>query len=124
MALKLLLLFNQEFVAAFQEDKKNVVLLTNLRQKLSFGIQKTVHANFAKIASIKQVIRRTGYLLVLDPSVIWESLFKNCKAEFCLFANAFWLQLVSYENQLTDLPCKFVDWVLCDAGLFAGRYVV
>ena len=53
MALKLLLLFNQEFVAAFQEDKKNVVLLTNLRQKLSFGIQKTVHANFAKITSIK-----------------------------------------------------------------------
>ena len=53
MALKLLLLFNQEFVAAFQEYKKNVVLLTNLRQKLSFGIQKTVHENFAKITSIK-----------------------------------------------------------------------
>ena len=44
---------------------KNVVLLTNLRQKLSFGIQKTAHANFAKITSIKQVIHRTGFLIHL-----------------------------------------------------------
>ena len=42
-----------EFGAAFQEIGKNVVLLTNLKQKLNFGIQKTAHANFAKITSIK-----------------------------------------------------------------------
>ena len=53
MALKLLLLLHQEFGAAFQEIAKNVVLLTNLKQKLNFGIQKTAHANFAKITSIK-----------------------------------------------------------------------
>ena len=39
--------------AAFQEVTKNVVLLTNLRKKLNFGIQKTGLANFAKITSIK-----------------------------------------------------------------------
>ena len=38
MALKLVLLLHQQFGAAFQEVTKNVVLLTNLRQKLSFGI--------------------------------------------------------------------------------------
>ena len=53
MALKLLLLLHQEFGAAFQELKKNVGLLTNLKQKLNFGIQKTAHANFVKITSIK-----------------------------------------------------------------------
>ena len=37
----------------FQEVTKNVVLLTNLKQKLNFGIQKTAHANFVKITSIK-----------------------------------------------------------------------
>ena len=52
MALKLLLLLRQEFEAAFQEVT-NVVLLTNLKQKLNFGIHKTAHANFAKITSIK-----------------------------------------------------------------------
>ena len=39
MALKLLLLLHQEFGAAFQEVTKNVVLLTNLKQKLNFGNQ-------------------------------------------------------------------------------------
>ena len=53
MALKLLLSLHQEFGVAFQEVTKNVVLLTNLKQKLNFGIQKTAHANFAKITSIK-----------------------------------------------------------------------
>ena len=53
MALKLLLWLRQEFEVAFQEVTKNVVLLTNLKQKLNFRIQKTVHANFAKITSIK-----------------------------------------------------------------------
>ena len=53
MVLKLLLLLQQEFGAAFQEVTKNVVLLTNLKQKLNFGMQKTSHANFAKITSIK-----------------------------------------------------------------------
>ena len=53
IALKLLLLLHQEFGAAFQEVTKNVVLLTNLKQKLNFGIQKTALANFAKITSIK-----------------------------------------------------------------------
>ena len=53
IALKLLLLLHQEFGAAFQEVTKNVVLLTNLKQKLNFGIQKTGHANFAKTISIK-----------------------------------------------------------------------
>ena len=53
MALKLPLLLHQEFGAAFQEIAKNVVLLTNLKQKLNFGIQKTAHANFVKITSIK-----------------------------------------------------------------------
>ena len=52
MALKLLLLL-QDFGAACQEFRKNVVLSTNLKQKLNFGIQKTTHANFAKITSIK-----------------------------------------------------------------------
>ena len=53
VALKLLLLLRQEFGAGFQEVTKNVVLLTNLKQKLNFGIQKTAHANFVKITSIK-----------------------------------------------------------------------
>ena len=53
MALKLLFLLHQEFEAAFQEVTKNVVLLKNLKQKLNFGIQKTAHANFVKITSIK-----------------------------------------------------------------------
>ena len=53
MALKLLLLLESEFEAVFQEVTKNVVLFTNLKQKLNFGIQKTVHANFVKITSIK-----------------------------------------------------------------------
>ena len=53
MALKLLLLLHQKFGAAFQKVRKIVVLLTNLKQKLNFGIQKTAHANFAKITSIK-----------------------------------------------------------------------
>ena len=53
MALKLLLLLHQDFGAAFEEITKNVVLLTNLKQKLNVGIQKTAHANFAKITSIK-----------------------------------------------------------------------
>ena len=41
MELKLLLLLHKEFRAAFQEVTKNAVLSTNLRQKLSFRIQKT-----------------------------------------------------------------------------------
>ena len=53
IALKLLLLLHEEFEAAFQEVTKNVVLLTNLKQKLNFGIQKTGHANFAKTISTK-----------------------------------------------------------------------
>ena len=53
MALKLFLLLHQEFGAAFQEITKNAVLLTNLKQKLNFGIQKTAHANFAQIESIR-----------------------------------------------------------------------
>ena len=53
MALKQLPLLHQELGAAFQEVTKNVVLLKNLKKKLSFGIQKTAHANFVKITSIK-----------------------------------------------------------------------
>ena len=53
MVLKLLLLLHKEFRAAFQEVTKNVVLLTNLKQKLNFGIQKAAHANFVKITSFK-----------------------------------------------------------------------
>ena len=53
MALKLLLLLCQKFGAAFQEVKKNVALLMNLKRKLNLGIQKTAHANFAKITSVK-----------------------------------------------------------------------
>ena len=53
MALKLLLLLHEEFGAAFQEVTKNVVPVTNLKQKLNFGIQKTAHANFVNITSIK-----------------------------------------------------------------------
>ena len=51
--LKLLLLLHQEFGAVFQEVTKNVVLLMNLKQNFSFGIQKSAHANFAEITSIK-----------------------------------------------------------------------
>ena len=53
MALKLLVLLHQEFEAAVEEVTKNVVMLTNLKKKLNFGIQKTALANFAKITSIK-----------------------------------------------------------------------
>ena len=53
MALKLLLLLHQEFGTTFQEVLKNVVPLTDLKQKLNFGIQKTNHANFVKITPIK-----------------------------------------------------------------------
>ena len=53
MALKLPLLLHQEFGAAFQEVTKNVALLTNLKEKLNFGIQKTAHANSLKVTSIK-----------------------------------------------------------------------
>ena len=53
MALKQLPLLHQELGAAFQEVTKNVVLLKNLKKKLNFGIQKTAHANFVKITSIK-----------------------------------------------------------------------
>ena len=53
VALKLLLLLRQKFGAAFQEATKNVALLMNLKQKLNLGTQKTAHANFAKITSIK-----------------------------------------------------------------------
>ena len=52
MALKLLLFLHQEFGAAFQEVTKNVILLTSLKQKLNFGIEKTADPNFAKILSI------------------------------------------------------------------------
>ena len=45
--------FVSEFGATFQEDTKNLVLLMNLRQKLSLEIQNTAHANFAKITYIK-----------------------------------------------------------------------
>ena len=53
MALKLLLLLHQEFGTTFQEVLKNVVPLTDLKQKLNFGIQKTNHTNFVKITPIK-----------------------------------------------------------------------
>ena len=53
MALKLLLLLRQKFGAAFQEATKNVSLLLNLKQKLNLGTQKTAHANFVKITSIR-----------------------------------------------------------------------
>ena len=48
-----ILLLHQEFGAAFQDVTKNVVLLTNLKQKLNFDVQKTAHVNFAKFISIK-----------------------------------------------------------------------
>ena len=89
IALKLLLLLHQEFGAAFQEVTKNVVLLMDLKQKLNFGIQKTAHANFAKVTAIKQVIHRTGYLSFVDASVICESLLRDRKAELSLFGNTF-----------------------------------
>ena len=53
VALKLLLLLHQEFGAASQKVTKNVVLLTNLKQRLNFGIQKIALANFAKLTYIK-----------------------------------------------------------------------
>ena len=81
MELKLLLLL---LGSAFQEVTKNVVLLTNLKQKLNFGIQKTAHGNFAKIPSLKQVINRKGYLSFTDASAIWERLFREQKAELSL----------------------------------------
>ena len=87
MALKLLLLLHQVFRAAFQEVTKNVVLLTNLKQKLNFGIQKTAQANFVKIASVKYVTHRTGYLSFVDASVICESLFRDRNADLSLFSN-------------------------------------
>ena len=89
-ALKLFLLLRQEFGAAFEEVTKNVVLLTNLKQKLNFGIQKTANENLAKITSIKQVIHRTAYLSFVDASVLCESLFRDRKVELSLFGNTFW----------------------------------
>ena len=54
MALKLLLLLlGAVFGAEFQEVTKNVVLVTNLKQKLNFGIRKTALGNFVKIISMK-----------------------------------------------------------------------
>ena len=54
MALKLLLLLlGAVFGAEFQEVTKNVVLVTNLKQKLNFGIRKTALGNFVKIISVK-----------------------------------------------------------------------
>ena len=54
MALKLLLLLlGAVFGAEFQEVTKNVVLVTNLKRKLNFGIRKTALGNFVKIISIK-----------------------------------------------------------------------
>ena len=113
-ALKLLFLLHQEFGAAFKEVT-NVVLRTNIMQLINFGIQKTAHANFVKITSIKYVIHRTGYLSFFDASFICESLFRDRKAELSLFLNVFWWELVSYRNQSIDLRCKLVDCSLCKA---------
>ena len=70
MALKLLLLSQQEFGSAIQEVTKNAVLLTNLRQKLNFDIHETTHQNFTKILSLKEIIHSTGYLSIVDASAI------------------------------------------------------
>ena len=90
MTLKLLLLLRQKFGAEFQEATKNVALLINLKEKLNLGIQKTVHANFAKITSIKyRLYIETGYLSFADASIICESLFRDCIAELNQFGNTF-----------------------------------
>ena len=105
MALKLLLLSQQEFGSAFQEVTKNAVLLTNLRQKLNFDIHETTHENFAKILSIKETIHSTGYLSIVDASAICKSLFKDHKAETS--------QLIYNANYLTGF---------CVMRGFAGRH--
>ena len=53
MVLKLPSLLLQDFGAAFLKSTKNVILQTNLMQRLSFGIQKTTHVSFEKIIYIK-----------------------------------------------------------------------
>ena len=73
MALKMFLLLYQEFGAAFQEVTKNLVLKTDLLQKLNFGIQKTAHTSFAKITSVKKFIHTRGYHSLVDASVIWRA---------------------------------------------------
>ena len=101
-------LLHLEFGAAFQEITKNTVLLRNLKQKLNFGIQKTAHANFPKITSIKKVIERTSYLSLVDASVICESLFKDRKAELSLFGNTLRWKCIFYGNKSIDLHCNHV----------------
>ena len=62
MALKLLLLLHQEFGAAFQEVTKNVVLLTNLKQKLNLPLQTLQKLHLSNRLYIEQV---TCHLLTL-----------------------------------------------------------
>ena len=118
MALKMLLLFYQEFGAAFQEVTKNLVLETDLWQKLNFGIQKTAHTNFAKITSVKKFTHTTGYHSLVDASVICESLFKDRKSELSLFGNAFHWELVSSGNDSVNLYFKSVGWFPCDSAFW------
>ena len=48
---------HQDCGTAFPKSTKNIILLTNLKQKLSFVIQKTAHASFAKIIYNKAYFR-------------------------------------------------------------------
>ena len=118
MALKMFLLLYQEFGAAFQEVTKNLVLKTDLLQKLNFGIQKTAHTSFAKITSVKKFIHTRGYHSLVDASVICESLLKDRKSELSLFGDAFHWELVSYGNDSVNLYFRSVDWFPCDSAFW------
>ena len=63
--------------------------INEFKQKLSFDIQETAHANFQKNISIKQVTHRTGYLSLVDAFIIYKNLFRDHKAEVNMFGNTF-----------------------------------
>ena len=66
-------MIDREVGATFQDVTKNVILLTNLRQKLNFGIKKSAHANFAKITSIMEQVTCHFLMLLLSAGASSET---------------------------------------------------
>ena len=94
MELKLLLLLHQKLGGEFQEITMNVVLLKNLKQKLGFVIQKTAHANFAKITSI------------IPPLQIRNTLVSRFKKKANIFNTFFASQCIPLNNDSNVPYCQ------------------
>ena len=94
MELKLPLLLRQKFGGEFQEITKNVVLLKNLKQRLNFVIQKTTHANFAKITSI------------IPPLQIRDTLISRFKKKANIFNTFFASQCIPLNNDSNVPYCQ------------------